>query len=201
VAGAYLLARMTVLGGVLPVEEILILAVITGIAVLLNQNNLFFALLIAGILLINFFHPNVNQDVKGVREAQLNPPAPVEQVAPPVEEPPPSTERVVVSGKKITLTGDGTYSVPKGRKSLCFTNLGMKDGSSNTSQYLTINGVKYISLGTDCHDLPENLEGNVVIDFFPGKDYGTPAGARELYAYWKSQPGGQSEWPVIRLGE
>lgn len=123
-----------------------------------------------------------------------------QEQAAPVEETP-STERIVVSGEKITLTGDGTYSVPKGRKSLCFTNLGLKDGSSNTSQYLTINGVEYISLGTDCHNLPENLEGNVVIDFFPGKEYGTPEGVKKLYAYWKSQPGGQAEWPVIRIGE
>ena len=124
-----------------------------------------------------------------------------EQASPAPTEEIPSTERVVISGKKITLTGDGTYSVPKGRKSLCFTNLGLKDGSSNTSQYLTIDGVEYISLGTDCHDLPENLEGNVVIDFFPGKEYGTPEGVKKLYAYWRSQPGGQAEWPVIRIGE
>lgn len=124
-----------------------------------------------------------------------------EQVAPaPVEEIP-STERVVVAGRKITLTGDGTYSVPAGKKSLCFENLGMKDGSSKTSQYLTINGIEYSSLGTECHNLDENLSGEIIVDFFPGKDYGSKEGAKQLYNYWRSQPGGQSEWPVIRIGE
>jgi hypothetical protein len=201
-SGAYLLARMFFFGGALgPIEAIAIL-IADGFAYKnggKGQKNL--ATLIIVFTALNLVFPGLMPWIKGFREAQLNPPAPIEQVAPPVEEPPPSTERVVVSGKKITLTGDGTYSVPKGKKSLCFTNLGMKDGSSNTSQYLTINGVEYISLGTECHDLPEELEGQVVIDFFPGKEYGTPEGVRKLYAYWKSQPGGQSELPIIRLGE
>jgi hypothetical protein len=157
-----------------------------------------------GVALLNFFIPGLNPGVKQIREAQLNPPAPVEQEAPapPVEEiPPPSTERVVVSGKKITLTGDGTYSVPKGRKSLCFTNLGMKDGSQYVIQDVTVAGVEYIFSGTKCAALPDELEGKVIIDFFPGKDHGTPEGFTKLYAYWKSQPGGQAELPIIRLGE
>ncbi len=201
-SGGWLLARMFLFGGALwPIEAIAIL-VADGFAYTQGgkgQKKL--ALLIMALAGINLFFPGFNQGVKNVRETQINPPAPIEQVAPPIEEAPPSTERIVVSGKKITLTGDGTYSVPKGKKSLCFTNLGMKDGSSNKSQYLTINGVEYISLGTECHDLPENLEGKVVIDFFPDKEYGTPEGVRKLYAYWKSQPGGQSELPIIRLGE
>lgn len=124
-----------------------------------------------------------------------------EQVAPAPTEEIPSTERVVISGKKITLTGDGTYSVPMGRKSLCLTNLGMKDGSQYVVQDVTVAGVEYIFSGTECKSLPDELKGDVIIDFFPGKDHGTPKGFKELYNYWKSQPGGQAEWPVIRIGE
>lgn len=202
-SGGWLLARMFFFGGALgPIEASAIL-IADGFAYKnggKGQKKL--AALIIGFTALNLVFPGIIPWIRGFREAQINPPAPVEQVAPPpVEEPPPSTERVVVSGKKITLTGDGTYSIPKGRKSLCFTNLGMKDGSSNTSQYMTLNGKEYISLGTECHDLPEDLEGKVIVDFFPGKEYGTPEGVRKLYAYWKSQPGGQSELPIIRLGE
>jgi hypothetical protein len=123
------------------------------------------------------------------------------ELAPSPSENPPSTERVVVAGRKITLAGDGAYNIPAGKKSLCFENLGMKDGSSMTSQYLTIEGVEYSAMGTECHALPESLSGVLKVDFFPGKEYGTEEGARKLYQYWKNQPGGQSEWPVIRLGE
>jgi hypothetical protein len=124
-----------------------------------------------------------------------------EQAAPaPVEETI-STERVVVSGRKITLTGDGTYTVQYGKKSLCFENLGMKDGSSKTSQYLTIDGIEYSALGTKCHALDDTLNGEIIVDFFPGKDYGSKEGVEKLYNYWRSQPGGQAEWPIIRIGE
>ena len=201
VSGGWLLARMLLFGGALLPLEIIAILIGAGVSHFTGGNKLL-SKLVMGIALLNFFFPGLNPGVKQIREAQLNPPAPVEQEAPapPVEEPP-STERVVISGKKITLTGDGNYSIPKGRKSLCFTNLGMKDGSSNTSQYMTLNGKEYISLGTECHDLPEDLEGKVIVDFFPGKEYGTPEGVKKLYAYWKSQPGGQSELPIIRLGE
>lgn len=112
-----------------------------------------------------------------------------------------STERVVVSGSKIILMGDGTYRLPPGRKSLCLTNLGLKDGTSYVNQDLILNGVEYVFSGTQCKDIPEQLQGEVEIDFFPGKEYGTPQGFRKLYSYWRSQPGGQAEWPVIRIGE
>jgi hypothetical protein len=123
---------------------------------------------------------------------------PQQQVPPPPFEDTRSTERVVVAGRKIVLSGDGTYNIPAGKKSLCFENLGMKDGSSMKSQYLTIEGVEYSALGTECHALPESLAGLLNVDIFPGKEYGRD---QKLYQYWKSQPGGQSEWPVIRIGE
>lgn len=165
--------------------------------------KLWFRLSIVGIVVLILATRFIPDLTKKLDYSYLSKPtAPVEEVAPPAEEvPPPSTERVVVSGKKITLRGDGTYSLPKGKKSLCFTNLGMKDGTSTKSQYLTLNGVEYISLGTECHALPEDLEGEVVVDFFPGKKWGTTSEVKRLYAYWKSQPGGQSEWPIIRIGE
>lgn len=110
----------------------------------------------------------------------------------------PSTERVVVAGRKITLTGDGTYSVPAGKKSLCFENLGMKDGSSMKSQYLTINGLEYSALGTKCHSLPDDLNGKISVELFNGKSRDR---VKKIYDYWRSQPGGQAEWPIIRIGE
>lgn len=173
---------------------------LTG-ACLVKKEMRFSGFILSGIIIFMVLFPRVMTGLQGIRQSQLKP-APVEQVAPPPEEVPlPSTERVVVSGKKITLTGDGTYSVPKGRKSLCFTHLGMKNGSSSKSQYLTLNKVEYSALGRECHDLPEDLGGKVVVDFFPGKKWGDPSEVKKLYARWKSQPGGQSEWPVIRLGE
>lgn len=134
-----------------------------------------------------------NTSEQSVGQQQQVAPAPVEETI--------STERVVVSGRKITLTGDGTYTVPAGKKSLCFENLGMKDGSSKTSQYITINGIEYSALGTECHSLDDKLNGKITVDFFPSKEYGTPEGVKKLYNYWRSKPGGQSEWPIIRLGE
>lgn len=40
-----------------------------------------------------------------------------------------------------------------------------------------------------------------MVDFFSKKEYGSPEKVIEIYNYWRSQPGGQSEWPVIRIGE
>jgi hypothetical protein len=204
VSGGWLLARMFLFGGALwPIEAIAIL-VADGFAYAQGgkgQKKL--ALLIMVLAGINLFFPGFNQGVKDVRETQINPPAPIEQEAPapPVEEPPPSTEKAVISGEKITLTGDGTYSVPKGRKSLCFTHLGLVDGSTRVPQELTLNGKSFSTLGTKCFPLKEELEGNLQVDFFSEQDYGAPGKVKGIYAYWKTQPGGQSEWPVIRLGE
>lgn len=66
-----------------------------------------------------------------------------QQVSPPPFEETPSTERVVVAGRKITLAGDGEYIVPPGKKSLCFTHLGIKDGSTRVPQELSINGESF----------------------------------------------------------
>ena len=112
-----------------------------------------------------------------------------------------STERVVVSGRKITLTGDGTYIVPAGIKSLCFSHWGLKDGSINVPQQISINGEIFNTLGRKCFALKKNLSGKIVVDFFPHLDYGTPEKVKDIYNYWRSQPGGQAEWPVIRIGE
>jgi hypothetical protein len=201
-SGGWLLARMFFFGGaLLPIEAIAILIADGFVCAKGDKVQKNLAALIIGFTALNLVFPGIIPWIRGFREAQLNPPAPIEQVAPPVEEPPPSTERVVVSGKKITLTGDGTYSIPRGRKSICLTNLGMKDGSQYVIQDVTVAGVEYIFSGTKCAALPDELEGQVIIDFFPGKDHGTPEGFTKLYAYWKSQPGGQAELPIIRLGE
>ena len=126
-------------------------------------------------------------------QQQQGAPAPVEET--------PSTERVVVAGRKIPLAGDGTYTVPAGKKSLCFTHLGIKDGSTRVPQELSINGEAFSALGTKCFELREDLSGEAMVDFFPNKEYGSPGNVIKVYNYWKSQPGGQSEWPVIRIGE
>ncbi len=200
VSGGWLLARMLLFGGALLPLEIIAILIGAGVSHFTGGNKPL-SKLVMGVALLNFFIPGLNPGVKQIREAQLNPPAPIEQVAPPVEEPPPSTERVVVSGKKITLTGDGNYSVPKGRKSLCFTHLGLVDGSTRVPQELTLNGESFSTLGTKCFPLKEELEGNLQVDFFSEQDYGAPEKVKGIYAYWNTQPGGQSEWPVIRLGE
>jgi hypothetical protein len=153
VAGIYLLARMTVLGGVLPVEEILILAIITGIAVLLNKNTLVFALLIGTLLLVNFFHPNVNQDVKGVREAQLNPPG---EMAP------------------IVINRDGEYDLPDRPLKVCFTQTGDPAKPFYVDQQIIIEDIWQITRReTGCDDIPESVSGKKVrISLgIPGKQY------------------------------
>jgi len=196
---------MFLFGGSLWLLEIIAIATMAGFAHSKGgKGQKRFATAVIALAILNLLIPGLNPWVKSLRESQLNPPPPTEQsvgqeqVAPdPVEEMP-STERVVVSGRKITLTGDGTYSVPAGKKSLCFENLGMKDGSSMKSQYLTINGLKYSALGTKCHSLPDNLNGKISVELFNGKSRDR---VKKIYDYWRSQPGGQAEWPVIRIGE
>jgi hypothetical protein len=208
VSGGWLVARMFLFGGALWILEIIAIVITAGFA---HKNGNKGQKKIAWIIIffagVNLFIPGFNSWVKGIRDNQLNPSPPEqstqqqEQVAPAPLEETISTERVVVSGRKITLTGDGTYTVPSGKKSLCFENLGMKDGSSKTSQYLTIDGIEYSALGTKCHALDDTLNGEITVDFFPGKDYGSKEGVEKLYNYWRSQPGGQAEWPIIRIGE
>ena len=177
-----------------------------GASLLLKKSKTisFFRWMAGGIILTTilsaWFFPQLPAAVESYQPGVSSPQEQVASPSPPPEEIP-STGIVVVSGKKITLTGDGTYSVPMGRKSLCLTNLGMKDGSQYVVQDVTVAGVEYIFSGTECKSLPYELEGDVIIDFFPGKDHGTPRGFKKLYKYWKSQPGGQAEWPVIRIGE
>lgn len=205
VSGGWLVARMFLFGGALWLLEITAIVITAGVAHKNgNKGQKKIAWIIIALTVLNLFIPGFNSWVKGIRDNQLNPSPPEqstkqqEQAAPaPVEETI-STERVVVSGRKITLTGDGTYTVPSGKKSLCFENLGMKDGSSKKSQYLTINGIEYSALGTECHSLPDDLKGKTFVELFNGKPRDR---VKKIYDYWKSQPGGQSEWPIIRIGE
>lgn len=149
IAGVYLLARMTVLGGVLPVEELLILAVITGIAFALNRKLGVFALLIAGILLVNFFHPNVNQDVKGVREAQLNPPAPI---------------------ATTIIDHDGYYDLPPDISlQVCFTKT--TANGLDLVHKVSIGGKLFLQEKDGCQDIPETLRGKVFISLISGQPY------------------------------
>lgn len=123
-----------------------------------------------------------------------------EQVAPaPVEEMP-STERMVWAGKKILLAGDGEYLFPKGEKSLCITALGMKDGSTLVPQDITIGGISYNTLGSKCQELPAELEGRVIVDFSPGKPWGTKEAIINIYKEYDSKTGGIGELPFIAIG-
>lgn len=128
-----------------------------------------------------------------------------EQLAPaPVEETI-STERVVVSGRKITLPGDGNYIVPVGRKSLCFTAMGKTDGSEITDQTLEIiykgDRSTYTTLGSQCFSLSDDMKGSIIVDFFPGKTWGEEPVLSNMYERYSNMPGGQGDWPVIRIGE
>jgi hypothetical protein len=181
VAGIYLLARMTVLGGVLPVEEILILAIITGIAVLLNKNTLVFALLIGTLLLVNFFHPNVNQDVKGVREAQLNPPG---EMSP------------------IVINRDGEYDLPDRPLKICFTLTGDPNQNFYLDNKVEIGGKLFIQREAGCPDLPSGIKGKISISLLSGKPYSekikSQIGMTDVnnnYEYYKKI--GFGEYPTI----
>ncbi|NBP57999.1 hypothetical protein EBU71_15965, partial [bacterium] len=116
-----------------------------------------------------------------------------------------STGRVVVAGRKITLTGDGTYTVPAGRKSLCFTALGKIDGSEITDQTLDIidndERLTLSTLGSKCIELPTSMKGSIRVDFFPNESWGEEPVLSKMYKRYRSMPGGQGEWPVIRIGE
>lgn len=202
--GGLLLLRMLVFGWVLSPLEAIVVVIVSGFAHYkgdAGQKKL--AKWFIGLGLVQFFAPTAIAWVQNLHQAQFNPPAPVEELAPPAEEVPlPSTERVVVSGKKITLTGDGTYSnIPKGRKSLCFSHWGLKDGSTNVPQQISVNGEIFNALGKECFPLDETLSDTIIVDFFPNLDYGAPKKVKDMYNYWKSQPGGQAEWPIIRIGE
>ena len=208
ISGGWLIARMFLFGGSLWLLEIIAIATMAGFAHSKGgKGQKKFAKAIIGFAILNLLFPGLNSWIKGFRESQLNPPTTEQsaeqpqQVAPaPVEEIP-STERVVVAGRKITLTGDGTYTIPAGKKSLCFTHLGIKDGSTRVPQELSMNGEIFNTLGTKCFELREDLSGVIIVDFFPEKDYGSPSNIVKVYNYWRSQPGGQAEWPIIRIGE
>jgi len=142
-----------------------------------------------------------------IRQSQLNPSQTTEQsagqqeqVAPtPVEEMP-STERMVWGGEKVVLAGDGEYLLPKGKKSLCITGLGMKDGSTLVPQDITIGGISYGTLGSKCQELPAELEGRVIVDFSPGKPWGTKEAIFNIYKEYDSKPGGIGQLPFIAIG-
>lgn len=136
---AYLLARMTVLGGVLPGGEIFILAIITGIAFGINRKLGLFALLIAGVLLVNFLHPSINQDAKGMRENKINPPG---EMSP------------------IVINHDGEYDLPDRPLKVCFTMTGDPKKGEYISQQIQINTWKHLNQVTsDCINIPETEIG------------------------------------------
>lgn len=112
----------------------------------------------------------------------------------------PSTERMVWGGEKIVLTGDGEYLLPKGKKSLCITALGMKDGSSRYPQNIDIGGTLYSELGSGCKALNPDLSGKIIVDFSPGKPWGTKAAILNIYKEYDSKPGGIGQLPFIAIG-
>jgi hypothetical protein len=208
ISGGLLIARMFLFGGALWLLEIIVIVITAGFAHSKGgKGQKVTAKIIILLAVLNLFIPGFNSWVKGIRDNQLNPSPPEqsaqqEQVAPAPLEETISTERVVVSGRKITLTGDGTYSdIPLGIKSLCFSHWGIKDGSTNVPQQISINGEIFNALGKKCFALDENLSGKIIVDFFPNLDYGEPEKVKNIYNYWRSQPGGQAEWPIIRIGE
>lgn len=207
-SGGWLVARMFFFGGTLWLIEIIAISVAAGFVYPKGGKvQKRFATAIIAVALLNLFVPGLNPWIKGLRDSQLNPPTieqsadQPQQVSPaPVEETP-STERVVVAGRKITLTGDGTYTIPAGRKSLCFTHLGIHDGSTRVPQEIKIGDEIFNTLGTKCFSLREELSGKIEVDFFPNREYGDIKNVIKVYNYWRNQPNGQSEWPVIRIGE
>lgn len=150
--GIYLLTRMIVLGGVLPGEEILVLAVIILIAVLLNTKTLFFALLIVAILLVNFLHPNVNKDIKSMRENQINPPG--EMAA-------------------IVINRDGEYDLPDRPLKICFTQTGLPEKDFYIDQQISIGDWSNTpQRKPGCQDIPKYITGKVNVSLgSAGKTY------------------------------
>lgn len=133
-------------------------------------------------------HPSVLKDSK---QQQLAP-APVEEN--------PSTERMVWGGEKIILAGDGNYFIPRGKKSLCITALGMKDGSTLVPQDLDVGGTLYSELGSRCQEMPPGLAGQISVDFSPGKPWGTKEAILQIYKEYDSKPGGIGQFPFIAIG-
>lgn len=142
---------------------------------------------------INSSNPTKNTPTKqSAGQEQVAPaPATIEEI--------PSTERMVWAGKKIVLAGDREYLLPKGKKSLCITALGMKDGSTLVPQDITIGGISYITLGSKCQELPAELEGRVIVDFSPGKPWGTKKAIINIYEEYDSKPGGIGQLPFIAI--
>jgi len=177
-----------------------------GASLFIKKNKLvgFFRWIATGILIVTmlsaWFAPNLPQAVESYQPGtSVTSPAQEEQVAPtPVEEMP-STERVVVARRKIQLIGDGEHMIPvnftDNNKYICFLNLGMENGDARKSQFLTINGVEYSSLGEGCYKIKENLSGKFNIKFFPNPEFGNLS----LYEYWRNQPGGKGILPYIAI--
>lgn len=202
-SGGWLLARMLLFGGaLLPLE---IIAILIGAGVSHFGGNKPLSKLVMGVALLNFFIPGLNPGVKQIREAQLNPPpteqsAGQEQVNPsPSPTPTPrATHRVVASGEVIVLDGDKAITIPEGRKSLCFSYLGIP-GDKMVNQEVKIGEEIFSEMGTVCEDI-SHLSGGFSVVLFPDDNWSSQQ-IRDFYAYWRDQPGGQGEFPIIRIGE
>jgi hypothetical protein len=181
-----------------------------GASLFIKKNKLvgFFRWVAAGILIVTmlsaWFAPDLPKAVEGYEPGTATPsPAPQEQVATPstipTPEAPRSTRTFEGDGiKRVTLEDDGEFQIPAGDGDLhlLIPNLGKKDGSEAKSVYLTISGVEYIAMGSEEFRLPQELKGKTVkVDFFPGKK----TNVKKLYSFWKNEPGGQADKPVIVL--
>ena len=201
IAGLWLIVRVLALKGAPDnLEAVLAVTIALAGAMLLKDGKRFAGFFLSGLIIVLVLFPGIMIWLQEIRQSQINPPAPVEQVDPPSEEAPPSTERMVWAGRKKILDGDGEYFVPKGKKSLCITALGMKDGSTLVPQDITIGEISYSTLGSQCKDLPDDLEGKVIVDFSPGKPWGTKEAILNIYKEYDLKPGGIGQFPFIAIG-
>lgn len=174
-----------------------------GASLLLKKSKTisFFRWMAGGIILTTilsaWFFPQLPAAVESY---QPGVPSPQEQVnqSPSPTPTPRATHRVIASGEVIVLDRNKTITIPEGRKSLCFSYLGIP-GDKMSNQELNLGEEFFSEMGTVCKDI-SHLSGKVSVVMYP-KDSWSSQQVRDWYRGWKNQPGGQGEFPVIRIGE
>lgn len=206
-SGGWLVARIFLFGGSLWLLEIIAMVAMAGFSHSKGgkvQKRV--ATAIIAVALLNLFVPGINPWIKSLRESQLHPPPPTEQSAgqeqvnpsPSPTPTPRATHRVIASGEVIVLDRNKAITIPEGRKSLCFSYLGIP-GDKMVNQKVKIGEEIFSEMGTVCKDI-SHLSGNLPIVIFPDDNWSSQQ-VRDFYAYWRDQPGGQGEFPIIRIGE
>jgi hypothetical protein len=195
IAGLWLILRVLAFKGAPDnLEAVLAVTIALIGAFLVKKERRFAGFFLSGLIIVLVLFPGIMTWLQEIRQAQINPPAPVEQVAPtpPVEEEEISKEPILPrSNNAILLKRSGYYNTIKGKYRLCFSWLGdEEDGGSRINQSLKINDVEFNSRGSNCYQYES--EGKIYVEFINPTQ--TP---NDSYSYYRKRVGGQGVYPFL----